>query len=293
MNSVIAAATEALGNPGDIDYPEHGAPKIAGNTHDDDGQVMDDMLKANPDLNGRILPNAPGETNPPKPLAPTRLMTGTVTLLEAGNALKLLSRDMDRIDLSVWITPLETTATEGSITSTGAPVTGPVAFTTETVIAAQPEGWYRITAIVQMSGTTAAADINNMRIATENNVLYLIPINPGTAGTVVTTPPLIAHLNGSETVRVNNPGNATGTAVYQASLIMERIVDTTSLVTYSPIYLASDQASLNGASASALINVPSSPGILRLEKHTGELWASLPNGSVIPAAQISWTVTTK
>jgi hypothetical protein len=171
---LIAQVPDELKDPDDIkDYPPYGAPKIAGDHHDDDGQIFDDSLKANPDLNGTIAPNAPGEVIPPKPTAPTQLRAGTMTLTENDVPRQLLNYDPKRIDLSVWVTPLETE------------------------------------------------------------------------------------------------------------------------ITTSQVYLASDPASLAGASVSALINVPTAPGILRLECHNGELWAKLPEGSELTTAQISWIATTK
>jgi hypothetical protein len=171
---LFAQVPDELKDPENItDYPPYGAPKIAGDHHDDDGQVFDDMLVANPDLNGKIEPNAPGEVIPPKPTAPTQLRAGTLTLTKGDVPRQLLNFDPKRIDLSLWVTPL-------------------------------------------------AAEVTN-----------------------------------------------------------------------SQVYLASDPASLAGTSVSALINVPTSPGLLRLECHNGEVWASLPASSSLTTAQISWIATTK
>jgi len=293
---LIAQVPEVMKDPDDMaDYPPYGAPKVAGDPHDDDGQIFDDNLKANPDLNGKIEPNAPGEEIPPKPTAPTQLRCGTATLLEAGQPQRLLNYDPNRCDLSLWVTPLETAASEVTQTNVGALNTGPAAFTilAEIPAASLPDGWYDITAIVQMTGTTAAADVNNVRIAVESTVLTLIPINPETTGASVTLTGIRTRINGTQRLRISNPGAATGTAIYQATLIANRIVDTSSVLTNSPVYLASDSASLIGASVSALINVPNSPGVLRLDEHTGEVWANLPDGSPIPSALISWIATTK
>lgn len=275
-------------------YPAYPQPLHTGNIRDDDADVMDRMLQENPEP-GLPYPNERGEVRPaPAPVA-TRLLTGTATLSEAGTPQQLMRFDPNRRDLHVFVTPVDINQTaDSSQTNTGAPVTGPAPFTTLAVIAAAtlPDGWYTISGTVQMTGTTAAADINNMRIATENNVLLVIPINPGTAGTVVNYGPIIARLNGSESVRINNPGAATGTAIYQAELTVSRIVDTTSLAIYSPVRISSDVASLAADSVSTVVNAATSPDF-ELGCHTGELWAVLPDGSVISTVKISWIATTK
>lgn len=287
---------EALKDPDDItEYPPFGASKIVGDYTDDDGQVVDDTLTPNsepalPD------PDTLGGIDPPRPKAPTRLLTGTVTLTAGGPPVKLLNRDPNRADLSLWATSNEATALLATLADTSAQVTAPAANTTLATIPASFifPGWYKVKAIVEVSGTAAAADVNNFQIRRTGTILYVIPLNPISAGAKYETPEFLTLCADADDLHVQTGTFAgTATAVYQASIVVERLNDADNIALYTPLRLASDVASAAAPSASAVVNVPAEPSNLLLPCHDGELWASLPAESIVQTVQVSWVCTSK
>lgn len=106
------------------DYGPYGAPSIAGNHRDDDAFVIDDLLQANPNP-GLPSPMAPGEPYGVAPSAPTRAFTGSVTLTNNGQPQKLFSHDPNRLDLHIFIVPLDALVCPVTLASDNASLISP------------------------------------------------------------------------------------------------------------------------------------------------------------------------
>lgn len=88
-------------------YPAYPVPLRTGNNADDDATVLDEMLKENPEP-GLPFPTSPGELKPPSIKPATRLITGSITLLQrvspaANTPYRILAADPRRIDLRLYL----------------------------------------------------------------------------------------------------------------------------------------------------------------------------------------------
>lgn len=105
--------------------------------------------------------------------------------------------------------------------------TGPTAATVIATVTPGTAGLWEINAEVSITGTSVvAAESNNVALyQTSTARLNPIPMPATTAGVnpPVTIGPLVLNLSGADTVNIKALANATGTAIYAASIIARRV----------------------------------------------------------------------
>ena len=89
-------------SPGD--FPEYGAPRVAGDSHDDDGQVIDSFFLET-DNPPEKQADAPAVHHNTPPKRPTQLLTGfqVIDLNTLNTPLLLLTADPDRKDFIIHL----------------------------------------------------------------------------------------------------------------------------------------------------------------------------------------------
>jgi hypothetical protein len=86
------------------DYPAYGPPKIAGDPHDDDGQIIDEMF-VNTDAPAPMQADTPAVTHVTPPRRPTLLLSGfqVIDLNNLNTPFQIAGADPDRIDTLVQL----------------------------------------------------------------------------------------------------------------------------------------------------------------------------------------------
>lgn len=175
--------------------------------------------------------DVPVSSAPPR--RPRRaLRTNTFTITAANPVQRVMPESGNRVE--GWITSVVGGATS---TITENSVTNPGAFAGIAGTAALPAGTYQVTVTVYVSGTTTAADANNMRLVAGGTVISPLAY-PAIAGTgpsqAVSIPLQVTLPPGGGTINVTSIGAASGaSAVYNA------------MITVTPdvvVYVAASQA---------------------------------------------------
>lgn len=101
--------------------------------------------------------------------------------------------------------------------------TGPLANTTIANIAALPAGLYKIDVYLELSGTVAAADQDNIRLQVDGVTVSRLNMSAAiTSGDVNSPVTIYARSNGTS-IRVQSVGAATGTAIYGTMIVATQV----------------------------------------------------------------------
>ena len=86
------------------DFPEYGAPKLAGDSHDDDGQVIDSFF-IETDQPPTIPAETPAVTHMKPPRRTNRLVSGfqVIDLNTLNTSMQILAADIDRVSVTVKV----------------------------------------------------------------------------------------------------------------------------------------------------------------------------------------------
>lgn len=101
--------------------------------------------------------------------------------------------------------------------------TGPGAATSLGAINAPPAGTYKVDIYLQLTGTTAAADQDNVRLQVDSVTIVTLPLNTSLTTGVVMPPISIIVTTAGTNIRLQTVAAGTATAAYSATTVITRV----------------------------------------------------------------------